>query len=211
MTVKKYILTLIIAITLPFATKAQTFVEGSVGYIPFEENSGDIPSHGGISMQFQYGKFVTNYKMRSVSLTVNKLEYNNPDISYTSINGVTGNFHSTINTRATAYRLGYERKGTFGNSEFDDTWQYYNIVNYHLTMLVIKESYSDPKVVFQDKRSAGTYISPDIEFGLGMGRKFNQKAYLYTEARIYMPLIGELIYYTGIGFRFNAGVRYFIR
>lgn len=211
MTVKKYILTLIIAITLPFATKAQTFVEGSVGYIPYEENSGDIPSHGGISMQFQYGKFVSNNLMRSVSLTVNKLNYNNYDISSKGINGVMGNFHSTIDSRATSYRLGYERKGTFANTEFDDTWQYYNIVNYHLTMLVINESYSDPSIIYQDQKKAGTYISPDIELGFGMGRKISQKTYLYTDARVYLPLIGELLFYTGGGFRFNAGVRYFIR
>lgn len=211
MTVKKYILILIAAIALPFASKAQNFIEGSVGYIPFEINMSDLPSHGGISMQFQYGKFVNNYKMRSVSFGVRRVGLQRDDINYTSIDGVPGNYHSTISSSVTALNLGYERKVTFANTEFDDTWQYYSIVNYHLTMFTVSETFSDPSIISQDDKYAGTYFSPDIEFGLGMGRKFAQKAYAYSEARLYMPFLEGLVGYSGFGVRINFGVRYFLR
>lgn len=212
MTVKKHILTLIIAITLPFATKAQTFVDGSVGYIPFAvSTASDGNVSTGIALNLQYGKFVNNYKMRSVTFSMRSVPVLRDDVTISPPNGMGTDYKIAITSKATTFCLGYERKVTFGYTEFDDQWQFYNIINYYLSITNISESYSKPGIP-DNKKEAGTYFNPDIGIGLGMARKFQQKAYGYIDLRFYGPILGEGIGgYIDIGTSINFGVRYFLR
>lgn len=206
MTLKKYILTLIAAAVCA-TVSAQTFVEGSLSYIPVHTSSlTDWNNNMGFGLNLQYGKFVNNYKMRSFAFTVRHLPFKRNDVRINN-----GSSTIAIDGKLTTFCLGYERKVTFAASEFDDQWQYYTIINYYLNFTIASENYSQPGIP-DDEKSAGAYISPDIGIGLGMARKLQNKAYAFVDARFFGPIMGEGIGKSvEAGASVNLGVRYFLR
>lgn len=184
--------------------KSQFFVESSLGISPIEDNAFGRSPKMGKQIQLQIGRFVNERKMRSFSVAFRNstlLE----EVFDNTLNGVRVVTDRAITTSRIA--IGYERKVTFANTEFDDIWQFYNILNYRITFVTVKDEVSNPQAKALESYNT-SIVTPYISAGLGMARKFTQNGYIYADLRFYGPLI-ELNLQTGAGFKTNFGVRYF--
>lgn len=204
---KKHIYKLIGITILLFSliqTKAQTFVEASTSLFTTESNdlTGSVKSV--FEFHAQIGKFSSNKKMRSFSLNFrSKVLIDRTETA--------GNFTSDNRIASRVIAVGYERKGLFANTEFDDIWQFYNIVNYHVSFTSFTPEFSDPQA--QEKFGYGRLaneVAIDIDLGLGVGRKITNNLYVNLDARGYFPLLDfEGDFMTGAGLKLNLGARYF--
>lgn len=206
---KKAIILLIIFFGTRSFVKSQTFIQGSLGMNIFEVSQfvGD-KSKGGKKLDFQIGKFVNDRKMRAFVMaykfgtkyTIDEQNYS----VYDPISGSYDRYRYTPSVSSSEFSFGYERKVTFANTEFDDPWQFYNIITYRLCFGTIKDNTVYPANANKDEY-AGSYVDFSIDLGLGMARKFSVKTYAFAELRY-----NESIFYS-IGFSTNVGVRHFIR
>lgn len=184
--------------------KAQIFVEAGIGFPLIETNEAYNGIKSSNEINLQIGKFVSFKKMRSFSFGYKNTTYIDETVS-SNINGTLQSGKYTA--KASIIALGYERKVTIANTEFDDVWQFYNIVNYHFSIANINETITNPKLDFK-KENPGNSVSIDLDLGLGMARKFSTKTYAYIDARGYLPIIDAGYFLSGVGIKTTFGVRH---
>jgi hypothetical protein len=209
---------LVVAVLYSYALHSQTFIQGALGFNIYENSIDHHAVKGSKGVDIQIGKFVSNKKMRSVSFNY---RYNRTH-DFGTYNYITHN--QGVNTyhyderlvTSSVISIGYERKKCFANTEFDDKWQYYNIISYLYSVVKVKDEFTTPGVdkskVPDFKDLSGTHKSYfDVNLGLGMARKFYRKTYAFVEVRYFTPLFNFSTPYSGRGIKTNFGIRYFIR
>lgn len=204
---------------LCFVSKGQTFIQGGLLVKGIEASFGrdDQSVKGGLGVDFQIGKFINEKKMRSFTINYRFGRKHSPENDKVFVYDPNTSLSTEYNIKRTAtssvLSLGYERKSCFANTEFDDVWQYYNIISYSLSLTTVKEEIDNsvklPTSYEYDYQ--GTHFGLlDVTAGFGMARKFNMNSYAFAEARLFFPLIDQGDFYPGAGIRFNFGVRHFI-
>lgn len=203
----KFIL-LIPFLALVTNTKAQGFTEGSFGISIIETNDLIGTAKRATEFHLQIGKFVNNKKMRSFTLTYRNALYKDEEVLVSPNNSTNDRVKSNEKVTSTSFVIGYERKVTFANTEFDDPWQFYNILNYHFTYTRVTQDFSNPQVTVTNNNDIDNLeenfpYALGLGFGLGAARKINRNIYSYLEIRGNAPFLLD-----PTAIKFNFGVRY---
>lgn len=200
--------TLVFLVTFTIGLKAQGFAEASVGLSLLEDNVLIGTAKRATELHLQIGKFVNNRKMRSFTLTYRSALYKDEEVLVSPNNSTSTKVKSNERVTATSFVVGYERKVCFANTEFDDPWQFYNLLNYHFTFRKVSQEFSNSQVTVNNNNDIDN-LEESIPYGLGLGfglgaaRKINNNIYSYIEIRGNAPFLLD-----PTAVKLNFGVRY---
>lgn len=176
-------------IFIAITAKAQKFAQVGIGLTTFDVVLEYGFVNGAKMIDLQYGKFTSNRGMSSVTLSYytgatfrDKFE----ESFYNPISGLSERF--SYNYKISVLSVGFERKVTYGYTEFDDQWNRYGILCIGINRINIKQEGKTPAAAkdFVGDFREGSRFSLNYGLGFGWARKFTVDTYGFTELRGYL-------------------------